>query len=238
MMDWLFKSGSETRLVKRYQRLRQIGRQLNNETLPRYLPRSAFETCARKLGLWHRGTLVFDSEDEMGVLMDYCLHDFRPKAGNAVQQYAAEANPDPGSDEYAVLKAMLESFYTVVQVKRVVPGVGIGVADLWAPGCEYLLVDIGFSGSAREGWMLATRILPFAGFVTTSGTGLPVDAGTLEEIQRTILPRHRTDKDGRCQLHGGRQKAADLAAGIIRLCLSRHAMKRIRYVDAPRPPGG
>ncbi len=237
MMDWFFKSGDETRLVARYQRLRQVGWKLNNEVLPKYLPRPALEICAKKLGLWRRGTVVFEYEDEMSVLMDYCLHDFRPKAGNAVQQYSAEANPDPGSEEYIVLKAMRGSFYTLVQVTRVFPGVGIGVIDLLAQGCEYLLVDIGFGGSAREGWVLATRILPYVGFVTTSGAGLPVDAGTLEEIRRTILPRHRTDQDGRCPLHGGRQKAGDLAAAIIRLCLSRHAMKRIQYAQVPRPPG-
>ncbi len=235
MMDWLFKSGDEARRVERYRRLRQIGRKLNGEVLPKYLPRRAFETCAKKLGLWQRGTLVFESEDEMSVLMDYCIHDFRPKAGNAVEQYVANANPDPGSEEYAVLKAMLESFYTLAQVTEVLPGVGIRVTDLLAEGCEYLVVDIGSGGTARKGWVVATRILPYYEFVTMSGAGLPVDEGTLEEVRRSILPRHRTDQAGRCPLHGGRQKASDLTAAIIRLCLSRHVMDRIRYADVPRP---
>jgi hypothetical protein len=56
MMDGFFKSGSETRLVERYQRLRQVGWKLNNEVLPKYLPRPALEICAKKLGLWRRGT--------------------------------------------------------------------------------------------------------------------------------------------------------------------------------------
>jgi len=236
MMDWLFKSGDEARLVERYKRLRQIGRELNDKVLPNYLPRQAFETCAKKLGLWQRGTLVLEYEDEMSVLMDYCIHDFRPKAGNAVEQYIADANPDAGSEEYAVLKAMRESFYTLAQVTEVLPGVGIRVTDLLAEGCEYLVVDIGSGGTARRGWVVATRILPYDEFVTMSGAGLRVGEGTLEEIRRSILPRHRTDKDGRCPLHGGQQKASDLAADIIRLCLSRHAMDRIQYADVPPPP--
>jgi len=235
MMNGLFNTDGAARLVKRYQQLHQIAWKLNNEILPNYLPRQAHETCAKKLGLWQRGTLVLESEDEIGVLIDYCIHDFRPKAGNAVEQYVADANPDPDSDEYVVLKAMRESFHTLVQVAEVLPGVGVRVVDLSAEGCEYLIVDLGFGTSAKKGWMLAARILPFDEFVTTSGAGLPVDEGTLAEIRRSILPRYGTDKDGRCPLHGGRQKAGDLAAAIIRLCLSRHAMDRIQYADVPPP---
>jgi hypothetical protein len=235
MMDRLFNGDDSARLVRRYQQLRQVAWKLNNEILPEYLPRQAFETCGKKLGIWHRGTLTLEHEDEMGILMDYCIHDFRPKAGNVVEQYVADADPDPGSDEYVVLKAMLESFHTVVQVTEVLPGVGIRAADLLAEGCEYLIVDIGFGSSARKGWMLAARILPYGDFVTTSGAGLPVDDGTLEEIRRSILPQHRTDKDGFCPLHGGRQKAGDLTAAIIRLCLQRGASRRVRYVDTLPP---
>jgi hypothetical protein len=117
-------------------------------------------------------------------------------------------------------------------VTEVLPDVGVRVADLLAEGCEYLIVDLGFGSSARKGGMLATRILPYDAFVTTSGAALPVDVATLAEIRRSILPRHGTDKDGRCQVSGGRQKAAELAMAIIRLCLSRHAMDRIQYADA------
>jgi hypothetical protein len=112
----------------------------------------------------------------------------------------------------------------------------VHAADLLAEGCEYLIVDIGFGSTARVGGMLATRLLPYDEFVTTSGAALPVDLGTLAEIRRSILPRHGTEKDGRCQVSGGRQKAAELALAIVRLCLSRHAMDRIRYADAPWRP--
>jgi hypothetical protein len=235
MAGWLINADDSARLVRWYQQLRQVGWKLNNEVLPEYLPRQAYETCAKRLGLWQRGTLVLEQEDEIGVLMDHCIHDFHPRAGNAVEQYIAEADPDPGSDEYVVLKAMLESFHTLVQVTQVLPGVGVRATDLLAQGCEYLIVDMGFGSSARKGCTLATRILPYGEFVTTSGAALPVDEGTLGEIRRSILPRHGTDKDGRCPLPGGRQRASDLAAAIIRLCLSRHAMERIQYAEVPPP---
>ena len=90
-------------------------------------------------------------------------------------------------DEYAVVRAMSESFYTLVRVMEALPRVGVRVLDLWADQ-EYLLIDMGFSRTARRGLVLATRILPFGEFVTTSGAALPVDGPTLQQIQDSVLP--------------------------------------------------
>jgi hypothetical protein len=233
MVDWKMSEDDSRRLVERYEQLRRIAWKLSNEVLPKYVPTPGIEACAKKLGLWHRGGLVLEHDDEICVLMDCSIHDFRPKLGTAVEQHMVEARPAGDSDESVVLQAMRESFYTLVQVTEVLPEVGVRLADLLAEGCEYLMVDIGFGSSAHVGGMLATRILSYGPFVTTSGAALPVDLDTLAEIRRSILPHHGIDKDGRCQFHGGRQRAAELAMAIVRVCLRRHAMDRIRYAGGP-----
>ncbi len=42
----------------------------------------------------------------------------------------ADFQLDVGSDEYVVVKAMSESFHTLVQVEDVLPGVGVRANDL------------------------------------------------------------------------------------------------------------
>ncbi|OHB62498.1 MAG: hypothetical protein A2Y76_05200 [Planctomycetes bacterium RBG_13_60_9] len=227
-MLWGWKSTKYSPLVKRYREYRRIAWNLNNEVFPEYLSRSIFDAAGKKLGMLQKNTLVMGNEDEIGLLMDYSIHDCREKGDNAVSRYRADAHLDPQSDKYAVVKAMSESFFTLIEAIEVLPGVGVGVADLWADR-EYLLIDMGFSKTARKGLVLATRILPFERFVTTSGAALPVDAQTLREIQDSVLPRYKIEQEGKCTLAGGRRKAADLTAAVIRLCLQSGASDRIQY---------
>jgi hypothetical protein len=227
-MLWRWRKTEYSRLVDRYQEYRRIAWKLNNEVLPKYLSRSVLDTAGRELGMLRKNTLVMGKEDEIGLLMDYAIHDCREKGDNAVARYLADSDLDPRSDEYTVVNAMLKSFYTLVEVAEVLPRVGVRVADLWADR-EYLLVDMGFSKTARKGLVLATRILPFQGFVTTSGAALPVDAQTLREIQATVVPRYEVAQEGKCPLANGRRRAANLTAAIIRLCLESGASDRIHY---------
>jgi hypothetical protein len=232
---WGWRRSEYSRLVRRYKEYRRIGWRLNNEILPGYLSKSLVETTAQKLGMLRKGKLVMGHEDEIGLVMDCSIHDRWERGRNAVLRYRADSDLDPASDEYAMVKAMLESFYTVVRVVEVLRRVGVRVADLWTEQ-EYLLIDMGFSVSARKGLVLATRILPFAEFVTTSGAALPVDAEVLREIRDSIVPKYKVAQEGKCILAGGRRKAADLTAAIIRLCLESGASDRIRYGPAVAEP--
>jgi hypothetical protein len=131
---------------------------------------------------------------------------------------------------------MGESFHTLVEVTEVLPAVGIRVADLLADRREYLVIDQALGRTAQKGGVLATRLFAFEEFVMTSGAGLLVDAATLREIRASILPRYGTEEGGQCQLAGGREKAADLTAAIIRLCLSSRAADQRRYEDLDAGP--
>jgi hypothetical protein len=180
------------------------------------------------VGMLRGNTLVMDHEDDIGLLMDYAIHDCREKGANAVARYRVQAGLDRESDEYKVVKAFSESFYTLVSVTAALPGVGLRVVDLLAER-ECLLIDMAFSRTGRKGLVLATRIVPYGEFVTTSGVALPVDAETLEKIHDSILPKYKIAQEGKCILAGGRRKAAELTAAVIRLCLRRGASDRIRY---------
>jgi SEC-C motif len=233
--DW--EAQDYSKLVERYRRLREISYRLHAKPLLAFVSKGAFEAGAAKLGMKSRdGTIVFDNEDQMGILADYCLYDYVEEGGTAVSRYRAQAQPESGSDEAALLQALSESFHTLAEVTEVVPGVGVRAADLLAGRREYLVTDMGLGRTARKSMVLAARLLPLAEFAMTSGAGLLVDPATLREIRTSVLPRHGTEQGGQCLLAGGRQRAGDLSAAIIRLCLAGRAAGEMRYEEAEAGP--
>lgn len=221
-----------TELVACYKCFRRINRQLHS-TLLDYLPKKGLKKCAKELGISKSGVFVFQEQHEADVLMDYCIYDYYEDSINTVSRYMMKHPPTAGSDEYLVLKAMSESYYSLIQVEDDVEGVGIWAHDPLRDK-RFLLADIGFSQTAIEGLVIAARLIPFEDFVMTSGAALPVDAGTLIKITDLLAQR----------FVGGPEKyrdfsveqKADLSASIIRLCLEADASSRIDYEDAERNP--
>lgn len=123
------------------------------------LPKEVLDEGARKLGMLHGDTFVFDSEDETSVLMDYCIYNVFRQGRNAIDRYLCDCPPDPASDEMVCLRAMQHAKYALLVVLSVERGVGLHVRDLLTDGTHFL-VDIGFSQTAERNAVLATFLLP------------------------------------------------------------------------------
>jgi len=235
-------------LVRRYKRLRQVGRELNN-LIVETLSREAIDWTARRLGLWQDGTIVFETQDETHVLMDHAIHGYFEDGRNAVDRYIEAHPPQPGSDEAAVLEAARRTFFAILEVEEVVPGVGVWVRDLLRDA-RFLLVDLGFSQTAAEGDVLATRLLAFEDFAMTSGAALP---GGDECLRRVLECLEGLDvvRDADGCLRRTRRQEAETGLDITRIFLEEHASSHIGYQDvgeeaspasgsrespAPRPP--
>ncbi len=174
-------------LVDRYKRFRRINRKLQS-TLLNYLTKKTLKKCAKKLGISKSDVFVFQEEHEADVLMDYCIYGYYEDSINTMSRYMMKYPPTTGSDEFLVLKAMSESYYSLIQVEDVVGEVGVQVHDMLADN-RFLLVDIGFSQTVGEDLVIATRLIPFEDFVMTSGAALPVDEDTLIKIKDLMTQR-------------------------------------------------
>jgi hypothetical protein len=205
-------------IVAHYLRLRQVCLRLNRE-LVRRLSREVLDEGAKKIGILRGGIFVFDNEDETSVLMDYCIYDVYREGRNAVDEYLCDSPPDPDSDEIVCLRAMQHATYTIVAVRRVEPGVGAYVRNLFTEEVR-LLVDIGFSRSGQPGAVIVTRLLDFGEFVTTAGAALPM--GILDDDQLNHWRR---------KLRAGVDVERFDPAPLIRACLERGASSHIRYED-------
>ena len=219
-------SSEQGRIVARYKRLREVGRQLNNRLVAR-LSKEILDEGGRKLGILQGGVFVFDSEDETAVLMDYCLYDVRLSGRNMIEQYLIDSPPDADSDEMACLRAMQHAEYALFVVESVERGVGVAGRDLFS-GEESLIIDIGLGATAEPGLVVATRILHFDDFSMMSGAALPF--GVVEEREVGEWTR-------RFARASDAHKPFD-PAPLIRKCLRQGSLSSIEYRVLGDPPEG
>jgi hypothetical protein len=222
-------------LLPRYQQLRQAGIALGNR-LARTLPRDVLDEGGRKLGILKNNVLVLDTEDEIVVLMDYCIYDVRRQGKNAVERYLAESPPPVGSDERLLLEAMLQARYSLFVVESMEPGVGVHVRDLLRDESLFLM-DVSFSTTAVPGAVLATRVFAPDGILRTTGAALPVGMIPARERDRFVqgLRAAFHNEDFR---HMTPERASQVSATVIHACLEKGAAEHIRYDESggTRPP--
>jgi len=215
-------------LLARYRRLRQVGMEVNNALVSR-LPKEVVDEGGEKLGILRQGVLVFESEDEMAVLMDFCIHDVRRQGRNAVERFLAETPYPPGSDEAVFLQALKDAHYSLVLVETPEPGLGARVRDLVRDDA-FLLVDVGLSRSATQGLILASRLIAPGNIPMTTGAALPVGllpkgrgAEALVQLVETtkslLAPSRRP------------QERSEATAALIQGCLRTGASSQISYAE-------
>ena len=172
-----------------YHRLRARSMELN-EKISNTLSGNDIKNAGRVLGILHKDTLVFDSEDMLSVLMDYCLYR-RGKNGKSKVQSYIEANSRPDHlDDKKLFDAMLESRYSIFQVEDIESGFGFHSHDLLI-GDHGFIMDINISQSAPVGAVFAGRIMPIhKRFSMTGGAVLPVDQSAMNWIVEDLIPRY------------------------------------------------
>lgn len=211
--------------------MREVTFRLGN-LLVKTIPKSTLEECGRLLGFIRKGMLVFETEDESSVLMDYCIYYPGSDGRNLVAKYLEKAPPPADSDEMVALQQMIHAYYSMFQVIDVERGVGVSVRDVLR-GTTGFIVDVGFGNTAQRHMAMATRVIPVDGFLMTGGAGVPVDASAAErifkELKRTGYNPETFDYK---QITPRRE--AELAAVVIRECRSAGMTSRIAYAE----PGG
>ncbi len=220
------------RILERYKAVRVASKALHSRLLE-MLSKAIMERAARDLGMWHRKTIVLESESEMDILADHAIYDCLTDGRNAVDRYAAEHTLAVGGEEEAALNASLRAYYSVFHVREIEPGAGVVVEDLFRRE-EHFLADIALSETAVKGLVLATRVLPMDGFIMTAGASLPVGPDAGEEIlaaldEAGLWPETVRDL--------GREEAAKMAGKIVAICLRERAAENVGYEEVGESEG-
>jgi hypothetical protein len=196
------------------------------------LPDDAIRECGTRLGVYRDDALVFGSESEVSVLMDYCVYDYRRDGQNVIERYTSETAIPGDPDKSSVLDAMLKPRYSLFVVDEVVKGLGVQTRDLFRTDSGFI-VDAALSETAVNGFVLASRIIsPDNGRLSmTTGAGLPVNRPILDRIIQEVLEQFGTTAGEIVRMSADR--AAEFSASIIRICLEEDAASCMTYDDTP-----
>jgi hypothetical protein len=224
-------------LLPRYKQLRQSGVKLNTK-LGKTVSRSEMNEGGKRLGILDGDVLLLDSEDEIAVLMDYCLHDVRRYGVTPIQRYLQSNPPPEGSDEWVLLQALTRSWFSVFAVKSTEPGVGVQLEDLLRGG-ECFIVDVSFGQTASAGMVMAMRVMEADGITMTTGAALPMGRMTAA-MRRRLAEGLRDEFEGVDFTNMAPEEASDLAATVLSHCLEHGAAAAIGYaapgeLKAPAP---
>jgi len=213
-------------ILARYTRMRAVCVELNNALLK--FDTSSVMQAAKDLRVWHKGNIIV-MEDAMPVLWDHAIH-HRFKGGrNLVDHYVAKHPPAAGSEAATALAAMERTFFSLFHVDRLVKFVGVHVTDVLRDR-KHFLADVNFSTSVRKGMVLATRVIPFDGFIMTTGAAQSVSGEVLMWIAEN-LERDGLSPDVLREFPP--LGWAQLETSIIPACLHSEADTPIRYRDVP-----
>lgn len=155
--------------LNRYKRYRSVGMELNDKIMKSKMSKELIERAARILGMSHNGQLIFDSKDEMNILMDFGLYEASLGGKTAVQLYQEEQG---GSNkiEQELLIAMAEAKTSLFFVERVnKSNCQMELQELVAEKRRLTLTDIGFSQTLKNKVIVFFRPIELADFVMTSG---------------------------------------------------------------------
>lgn len=205
-----------------YSTLRKTCVALNNRLLES-LKRDEVVESARSLGLMRPGSreLELDNEDQLCVVMDFAIHSVFRDGINAVTRMLRDKPPVIDSQDAILLRGFEQSHYTILQVRKQIPGIGVEALD-GPEELPILLVDRGLSMTATLGMSLATRVLtPNGDWWMTSGAALPMNEGGTTGAYRD-LAAFRTRHQREPLNH-------ELECILIRNCLQAGSSHQIGY---------
>jgi hypothetical protein len=158
-------------LAARYQHWREVLIRVNS-SLVKTLEKGVMDEGGDKLGIRHKGVLVFDREEEMPILMDYCVHDIRRDGLNAVERMLKESPPPEDSEEMTALQALRKARFILFVAESLEPGVGVHGRDVLRDEPVFL-IDLSFSQHGAPGMILPARVIDLDGLTMTTGAPLP-----------------------------------------------------------------
>ena len=183
-------------LLNEYRRYRNVATALNHRIMNVALDKATLDRAGKWLGITKRGVLVFDSDDETSVLMDYALYEVRKHGKSVVQRYQEEGG-EQDQIEQELLAAMVAAkagLFRVESTSRQMSNVTLSDA---IDGSSVTLTDIGFSQTLTAGPMVFFRPVQLSLFTMTSGIAF-VFPGEMEHELRDLYRKwHDLDSSER-----------------------------------------
>jgi hypothetical protein len=221
-------SATLERWKRAYLAIREVCFELNNKRLVPSLPKDAIGFAASNVGMLHDNTIVMDTEDQIAILADFAIFNFRVNGKNAIQRYrelhAAELSPL----QQQWFEGAENSRFTLLLLGESIPEIGVQANDVLT-GEHLVITDVNFSRSTVAGLTVASRIIPIDDFYMTSGAPLPIfESSALLRIGQFLV---RTCSDVKDFRKLPAERAMWMEAGVIRAILEEQGTERVHYAN-------
>jgi len=220
------KSDSMGKDFRQYKHVRTLSRELNNKIL-QFIPQRDFMAAEKKLGLSRNRHFLPITEEELGIVADYCLYNIYRGGINHVQRYMQTASVSEA--ELSLLEAMAMAWYSVFQILEV--GSGYIILRDFITTKEYRVMDKNLAQSGIVGLMLSVRLIPCGGWYMTTGGGIAITSKTLDDISPILakFDRQHPNEDSGIPFSPARE--AIFSAQISRVLLRANTLEQMRHQD-------
>jgi len=176
-------------LVEKYKKYRKVGMNLNKKIIETNLNHDIIMEAARLLGIARgENVLMFETEDESSVLMDFVLNDYRVNNQSIIAVYRDKMGWE-NEIEKEILEALLSAYTSLFRITSISKGEKMLILEDVINRKEGIeLIDIYLSKYSVPGLLLFTRIVPLKDFNMTSGAPFAFP-GTLEKY---LLRKYKT----------------------------------------------
>ena len=174
--------------IEEYKIIRNAGKDLANKILD-FKKGNRKETiyAGKLLGFWDGKAMVFDSEDESDVLMDFLIYE-RNKRGEKLIDKFYDSETELDDIEEEILEGMVSyhsSLFEIININR--ESCILTLIDLFDKNHkEFKLIDLGLSQSCKIGLVFYYRLLPVRDVNITSGVSFGFDSSVKDRILSDI----------------------------------------------------
>jgi hypothetical protein len=231
-MKWLSFFSSKARdpeLIDRYRDLRRVARNLNIKLI-KELPKAALPECAKKLGIVKAGTMIFNNDDEIAVVYDYCLHHYRRGNKTVIDRWREQSIPPLEDDESTLLNAMSEARCSVFRIAEIRPRQGAALDDL-AYGDRIELTDLCLADAAIPGTLVVGRVLKLPDLSMSSGTLIPLPDASYKQSVVPLIRKFLPNGDGDSERRLAPAPDASFTALLLRIALHAGGEDNVFYSD-------
>lgn len=174
--------------IEEYKIIRNAGKDLANKILD-FKKGNREETiyAGKLLGFWDGKVMVFDSDDESDILMDFLIYE-RNKRGEKLIDKFYDSETELDNIEEEILEGMVSyhsSLFEIININR--ESCILTLIDLFDKDHkEFKLIDLGLSQSCKIGLVFYYRLLPVRDINITSGVSFGFDTTVKDKILSDI----------------------------------------------------
>ncbi len=189
-MNWMkkfFKEENATNVIEKYKEYRKISKELNHKIIDTCLDPDVFKKSARLLGAARGDTLILDTEDELNILMDFALREYKVNNQTTVEIYREKIGGE-NEIEKEILDAFVSSYtslFKIISISKVEKS--LILEDILNKKDNIKIIDRALSKSAIPGVLGFIRIVPFKDFNMSAG----ILFAFYGELEKDILKKYK-----------------------------------------------